>query len=677
MKLIRLLLSITCFSFIAIGSGNATELLSEDFEDITTLGSRSSVNFTSNGYHGDGMAFNAPGSYIKYNSSYFPSQGTFEAYVNIAQDNPKWSRDSIFDTNARGGYSGTHIALYITNEQKLVFRVWGSGISQIHEVNSNSTLSLNEWYAIGVSWGSQGVYIYINGVLDASDTSLTYRWDADEPVYLGDCPDDDWAGSNYYNSFFGTMDSVRTSNVQKDITYSTDTEDDNSNQPSDEGVSTLQGFDKNYYLAVKLAALQTSNSGWVGKTVDDLESVLRSYGLTAETHYSQFGYKEGCAPNAYFNHSEYLQAKATTMYYSGGYSSVEDAQVAFIAAWPGDSYLHYLSFGSAEGLNPSNSFDESEYLSDKLASIQSEVNSWDGKTIVDLRQHLSSIGMSTLGHYILHGQYEGLSPTPVSQDELEIPEENQRILIDELVEVPVYIHSITGPFSGYRKKTDETGTVRLIVKGPWEISINEPIKLSVILASEDYLTYTNENLEAEQIEIIGRDDHLSLIGIPSQYYYYPKDDGWFKTSPPSKFEGIFMNLMWGSFQTILSSVLSPIDIFRHLPTAVDAIKIIAEGSDDLNDSELRELWEFNNTYDIYEVPSYVKKDGTFSASKVTAKKYDFQVQLTNLDTDIQVIINKLDFKTNNWNYTSESYDYLRLCDDDEKDRIDLNLRMLY
>ncbi len=202
-----------------IGSVNAAELLLENFENSTS-GTINGATYTSNGYQGYGMLFNEPGDYVKFHSSKFPSEGTFEAYIYITGDNSAWSKDIIFDTNARAGYSGAHIALYLTEERKLMFREWGSTIPAIYNVFGTTELSLNTWYAIGVSWGAQGVHIYVNGELDASDTSLTYSWDADESVYLGDCPDDDWAGSNYYNSFYGILDSVRTSNVQQDITYS-------------------------------------------------------------------------------------------------------------------------------------------------------------------------------------------------------------------------------------------------------------------------------------------------------------------------------------------------------------------------------------------------------------------------------------------------------------------------
>ncbi len=179
----------------------------------------------------------------------------------------------------------------------------------------------------------------------------------------------------------------------------------------------LKGFDKVHYLSAKLSALQTSDPNWHGKSIADLDCFFANIGLTAESHYSYYGYQEGVPPNRYFNHSEYVLAKATKMYNSGEYNSVEEAKVAFKAAWPGDAYLHYIYYGAAEGINPSNSFDESIYLSDKLTALQAQNSDWEGKTIDDLRDLFTSYGMTVIGHYKSYGATEGLSVTSVPSNE--------------------------------------------------------------------------------------------------------------------------------------------------------------------------------------------------------------------------------------------------------------------
>lgn len=178
---------------------------------------------------------------------------------------------------------------------------------------------------------------------------------------------------------------------------------------------TLQGFDKQFYLTEKLAALQQTDSAWIGKDIGYLESLLaNTYGLTAESHYKMAGYLEGLAPNGYFNADEYSLAKATQLVNSGYTTNIDTALAAFKAACPGNPYDHYLQFGAAEGLNPSNAFDDSSYLVAKLASLQTGnpglYNSW---TITDLRTAFTAAGITSLGHFLTFGAAEGLIATVV------------------------------------------------------------------------------------------------------------------------------------------------------------------------------------------------------------------------------------------------------------------------
>jgi len=179
----------------------------------------------------------------------------------------------------------------------------------------------------------------------------------------------------------------------------------------------LQGFDEAYYLSAKLAALQAANpTDWGSKDTAFLTTVLTNAGLTAESHYEQYGWSEGLAPNAYFNATEYKLAKAQAMFDAGGYISVAAAQAAFDAAWTSDPYQHYLQYGSAEGVNPSNAFDESSYLDAKLAALQADTataTEWAGKTAADVLAAFTAAGLSVLGHYVAYGATEGLTVTVV------------------------------------------------------------------------------------------------------------------------------------------------------------------------------------------------------------------------------------------------------------------------
>ena len=189
---------------------------------------------------------------------------------------------------------------------------------------------------------------------------------------------------------------------------------------------SLQGFNETYYLGVKLKSLQSQSSEWVGKSTADLRVALTNAGFTPESHYMTWGYQENLAPNEYFNAAEYSRAKATLLYNEGllnhtnTYASIDEAEAAFKAAWSGDVYQHYLQYGSAEGINPSNSFDESSYFASKLLLLQADPATqpeWGTKTVADLQAFFKNIGLTALAHYESNGKYEGIVVSDVPAGE--------------------------------------------------------------------------------------------------------------------------------------------------------------------------------------------------------------------------------------------------------------------
>lgn len=180
---------------------------------------------------------------------------------------------------------------------------------------------------------------------------------------------------------------------------------------------SLQGFDKNYYLDAKLSALQATNPEWVGKTTSDLDAALQSAGLTAEQHYSTYGWKEGLEPNKFFNPEEYVAAKAAQMVSQGLYATASAATAAFNAGWTDNPYNHYLLYGGNEKLNPSNAFDESTYLTDLLTAAKASGATPQTTTLDDVRAYFAANGLTALGHYIDYGKAEGLHVTVVPAGE--------------------------------------------------------------------------------------------------------------------------------------------------------------------------------------------------------------------------------------------------------------------
>jgi len=192
------------------------------------------------------------------------------------------------------------------------------------------------------------------------------------------------------------------------------------NSPSSGNV-TLQGFDETFYLGKKLAALQsdpiTANT-WALKDTAYLKAYLANAGLTPESHYHQYGFKEGLPPNAYFNAPQYVYAKATALYNSGQFRSVAEAFVNFNNAWQDDPYQHYLQYGANEGINPSNTFDNDLYLAEKLAQLQANpATATQFKTVSELQTTFDALGLTPLTHYLRYGINEGLTApaVPLSQ----------------------------------------------------------------------------------------------------------------------------------------------------------------------------------------------------------------------------------------------------------------------
>lgn len=188
-------------------------------------------------------------------------------------------------------------------------------------------------------------------------------------------------------------------------------------------------FDVNVYLANKLAQLQQAepNANWTAPKLDD---TLAAAGFVGEDgayqHFEQYGAGENLSPNTYFNAEQYFYAKAAQAN-NISISAVKDYHVADIKVAIKDAGLnawtHYHLYGSSEGVNPSNSFDEAAYLTAKLADLQAkDSTNWPStKTIADLQAAFKAAGLSALEHYLSYGVTENF----VTADKLVVPAANQ------------------------------------------------------------------------------------------------------------------------------------------------------------------------------------------------------------------------------------------------------------
>jgi len=118
---------------------------------------------------------------------------------------------------------------------------------------------------------------------------------------------------------------------------------------------------------------------------------------------------EQIAASTYFDADAYVEAKARIMVLNGKANSQEDAKAQFLSNWTGDMSEHYLNYGAAENVNPSNDFDNSDYIA--------QVADADGVTYQALKADWEAQGIAPLEHFIETGEGLGYTAPAVSADE--------------------------------------------------------------------------------------------------------------------------------------------------------------------------------------------------------------------------------------------------------------------
>lgn len=183
-------------------------------------------------------------------------------------------------------------------------------------------------------------------------------------------------------------------------------------------------FDRDYYLNQKLLQLQRVMPNEYS-TPEQVEAAIEGPGgLSLYEHYSLYGRSEGLNPNAYFNETEYLEAKLTSLQQNDQTKevwlqhdiSVLASALAQAGMTPAEHYARYGfqetmvdSNGNTILLNPSNAFDANAYFSAKLLNLQTDPvqpNSWDSKSVADVFSVFQESGLDPITHYMLYGAAE-------------------------------------------------------------------------------------------------------------------------------------------------------------------------------------------------------------------------------------------------------------------------------
>lgn len=177
-------------------------------------------------------------------------------------------------------------------------------------------------------------------------------------------------------------------------------------------------FNENYYLESKLAQLRSIENNDAAN-IDQLRDIIETSGFTVFEHFQQFSLQEGTSPSALFNTSEYLQAKVRQVNdntLGNEVWTLDQVKQAFLEAGFTNAWDHFITSGASEGVNPSNAFDLTSYMNDKLAQLQTDdpTGNWN---MAKVEQAFRDAGFNPLTHYQTIGQEEGLAPSIVPEDE--------------------------------------------------------------------------------------------------------------------------------------------------------------------------------------------------------------------------------------------------------------------
>ena len=214
-------------------------LFTETFSNSINTGDPSGVTYQTIGDKTVGVFTRGNESRVQFPySNGFPRQGTMEFSINVTNAynyrnyslNDNQNCGLIFTTDVQGGdvtWVGSSW-LYVCKNGDISFHIAGerysAGWDAKYKLKATGTsFRFNEWHNIGVSYGSQGRYIYLDGELVASNTTQTQNLGAggthsspiDHPT-LGESVPGFWNNNQYEGSFEGLVDTFRVSEEQKD-----------------------------------------------------------------------------------------------------------------------------------------------------------------------------------------------------------------------------------------------------------------------------------------------------------------------------------------------------------------------------------------------------------------------------------------------------------------------------
>ena len=172
-------------------------------------------------------------------------------------------------------------------------------------------------------------------------------------------------------------------------------------------------FNFSTYMANKLAQLKSADADTYGDwDAQMLSDAFAEAGFSGQEgafdHFNQYGNssEENVSPNSNFIPSQYYIFKAA-QYYEKDVADVTPQEAASIGTAIREAgmsaWQHYIDYGTAEKINPSNNFDTAKYLEAKAAALNAAAV--DGKTDWDadsVAEAFKAAGMNALEHAILY-----------------------------------------------------------------------------------------------------------------------------------------------------------------------------------------------------------------------------------------------------------------------------------
>jgi len=221
-----------------------------------------------------------------------------------------------------------------------------------------------------------------------------------------------------------------------------------------------------------------------------------------------------------------------------------------------------------------------------------------------------------------------------------------RVLFDKTYILPIAYFS---PSSGITSLVGGETQLEIRITGPSQLTPGETFTLDVEFLTPDYdVPVRNQkwDLAAAQIALLLPDSTIELAGLPVQQLLIHTNGHaeWMQANPPTEFESVWLPLgayiLWEGVKLLIpvvdDALQGGVTLLDRLVTAADTVISVRDIASALQekrpipDEDLWQFYQFENTYDLYRIPDYIRKDAPGYVR--AAKRYTISLRATALDT---------------------------------------------